>query len=406
MARVRFKQGGTSRAGRVFLILFGLLFAGVGGLVLFFLFVQPALGILAAQSWVATPCVVESSTVEESAGEDGSTYKVAVTYRYEFGGQTYRGERYSFSDVSSSGRAGKQRVVDALPPGAVATCYVNPAVPGEAVIERGWTNDLWFGLIPLLFFVVGLAIVTWGVLQPNAGRAKLTAVGVPARDWLPALRHETRDDRVVLRPQQTPLFKLVFLLIFALFWNGIVSVFVIQIVRGHLAGDPEWLPTIFMVPFVLAGLGLFGAVAYQFMALLNPAFELTLDRAAAAPGGVLRLAWRIDGAVGRLKSVRIELIGEEIARYRRGTDTVTDKHTFHERTVYESPADVPLVNVTGACDVDLPPDAMHSFKSANNAIEWRLRVRGDVPRWPDVSNEYAILVTPGDEPRMDTNAHE
>ena len=36
-------------------------------------------------------------------------------------------------------------------------------------------------------------------------------------------------------------------------WNTLVAVFVVQVVRPHLAGQPNWLLTWLMVPFVLAG---------------------------------------------------------------------------------------------------------------------------------------------------------
>jgi hypothetical protein len=37
---------------------------------------------------------------------------------------------------------------------------------------------------------------------------------------------------------------------------------------------------------------------------------------------------------------------------------------------------------------------MHSFKSANNKIVWTLQLSGEIPRWPDVSEEFEIDVLP------------
>ena len=44
-------------------------------------------------------------------------------------------------------------------------------------------------------------------------------------------------------------------LAFCVIWNGIVAVFVVMAVRGHLAGQPDWFLTLFIIPFVLIGLG-------------------------------------------------------------------------------------------------------------------------------------------------------
>lgn len=396
MARVRFNGGKKTGSGSGCLLVFGLIFAAAGGAGFFFLFIRPTLSILTAQSWVATPCVIESSSVEIHDSDDGNTYSIDVTYRYTYDGRTYRGDHYAFSDVATSGRKGKQRIVDAMPPGSAATCYVNPDAPGEAVIERGWTNDLWFGLFPLLFLGVGLAVMFAGVRQwRRRGSAVSLSAGARQVDWLPDVKHTIEGGHVVLRAQHSPLAKFLGFTFFALFWNGITSVFVVMAVKSHLDGDPEWFLTIFIIPFVLVGLVLIGVMGHQFLAMFNPKFELTLDAAEAKPGDVLQLSWRIHGAVGRLRRVRIELVGEETAQYRRGTDTVTDKHTFLEQMLYETAPDTALVNADGRCEVPIPPGAMHSFKSSNNSINWRLRVRGDVPRWPDISNEYALLITPG-----------
>jgi hypothetical protein len=37
---------------------------------------------------------------------------------------------------------------------------------------------------------------------------------------------------------------------------------------------------------------------------------------------------------------------------------------------------------------------MHSFEAGHNKIIWSLRVHGDIYRWPDVKDEYPIVVLP------------
>ncbi|MGC8140705.1 DUF3592 domain-containing protein, partial [Salmonella enterica] len=68
----------------------------------------------------------------------------------------YTGNRYNFSFGSSSGREGKQKVVDKYPPGSDAVCYVNPRRPEQAVISRAMPGDIWFGVIPVVFLLVGV----------------------------------------------------------------------------------------------------------------------------------------------------------------------------------------------------------------------------------------------------------
>jgi hypothetical protein len=37
---------------------------------------------------------------------------------------------------------------------------------------------------------------------------------------------------------------------------------------------------------------------------------------------------------------------------------------------------------------------MHSFTASNNRIVWTLKLSGEIPRWPDVTESVEIEVTP------------
>ena len=37
---------------------------------------------------------------------------------------------------------------------------------------------------------------------------------------------------------------------------------------------------------------------------------------------------------------------------------------------------------------------MHSFEADNNKIVWMIKLHADVPRWPDVKQDYKITVCP------------
>jgi hypothetical protein len=44
--------------------------------------------------------------------------------------------------------------------------------------------------------------------------------------------------------------------------------------------------------------------------------------------------------------------------------------------------------------VVIPPGLMHSFNGRHNRITWWLRVRGEIPRRPDVEEDFPINVLP------------
>ena len=227
------------------LILFGLVF-------LYFFFLRPAMKVLAAQNWPQVPCVIESSSVGRHPGSKGTTYSVDIIYSYRVGGRFHSADRYGFMGGSSSGFAGKEGIVERYPAGSRAMCYVNPADPLDAVIERGFTNDMFFGLIPLAFTVVG-------VVGLKASRKK-AALSDAAIAWEPRVMREVGDFRGVstealeMRPAATPVAKLRTMLIFALFWNGFMSFFVFMVSgHGHIRQLPVPLMLFFSV-FFLAGL--------------------------------------------------------------------------------------------------------------------------------------------------------
>jgi hypothetical protein len=37
---------------------------------------------------------------------------------------------------------------------------------------------------------------------------------------------------------------------------------------------------------------------------------------------------------------------------------------------------------------------MHSFEASRNKIVWKLTLKGAIAKWPDVSDEFPIVVTP------------
>ena len=93
-----------------------------------------------------------------------------------------------------------------------------------------------------------------------------------------------------------------------------------------------------------------------------------------------------------MERLRIFLEGREEATYRRGTNTATDKNVF--KTIEITNLTSKLEFYSGQARVSVPRDSMHSFKSDNNKIVWAIHLRGDIPRWPNVKEEFPINVLP------------
>jgi len=393
-------KAGRSKRGKFVVYIFFSIFAIAGLVGSYFLLVLPIKNVIAARSWVETPCRILSAQVKSHSGSDSTTYSVDISYQYEFNGKTFTGNRYNFSmGTSSSGRSGKRVVVDKYRKAKNPVCFVNPDNPGQAVLVRGFQLTMLFGLIPLVFVAVGIGGI---VGTARKSKRRIISKGARAAEWLPKTKTARPDDNiyaaadsagpVILRAKSSRLAKLLFLILFAAFWNGVVSVFVVDIVRGFLKGRPQWGAAAFMSIFVLVGLGVIIAVIHQFLALFNPKTKLTLSRSRIPLGSTAYLTWEILGRVSRISELVITLRAREECRYQRGTKTYTDKNTFF--TFQLAQTTNPAEMSHGEIGFAIPAETMHSFTADNNKIIWSLNVAGDIERWPDIKDEFDITITP------------
>jgi hypothetical protein len=211
----------------------------------------------------------------------------------------------------------------------------------------------------------------------------------------PALPRVEHAGTVVLKPKTAPWARFVGAILIAAIWNGCISVFVLQAVRGWKSGGFELFLTLFMIPFVLIGLVMIGAVGYCFLVLFNPRPTLRVTPGAVPLGGQFRVDWSYSGRTHVLQRVRIRLEGREEATYRRGTDTSTDKNVFARLELANASARGEMRS--GTSTVTIPAGLMHSFASANNKIVWSLHAEGEIAMWPDVNEEFPLEVLPAAE---------
>ena len=391
-----------TRGQRMSLLFFSVfLLAGLGFLYGFFL--RPLAKIIVSSNWPAVPCVVLSSEVQSHRDSDGSTYSINILYSYEFSGRAFKSNRYHFLGGSSSGYAGKRAVVNRYPPGFHTLCYVNPSEPTEAVLERGFTADMWFGLIPFVFVLIGGGGVTYSLRQRKRASAApgstTGAYSAPApggaSTFANAMPSVNERGTTALKPRTAPFVKVIAATGIALFWNGIVSVFLFDVIGQWRSNHHDFFTiflTLFLTPFVLVGLGLIGAIFYFLLALFNPRPRLRITPGSVPLGGTLRVEWEIAGNTQRLGHLSVRLRGREEATYQRGTNTSTDTNVFSDLEIAEVTAWQEMQS--GNRTVTIPPELMHSFTAQHNKIVWSIQMHGNIPRWPDLREEFRIVVLP------------
>lgn len=380
-------------AGRGVAVVFFGVFILLGLLLFVLLFVVPLSKVVAARGWTPLSCTVLSSQVRTHSGNKGNTYSVDILYSYVVKDREYKANRYDFMAGSSSGYEGKLAIVNRHWPGSRTVCYVDPGDPTQAVLEPGFTPVMWIGLVPLVFSVFGLV----GLVSNSRRRRSQALAPAVSRMFgnqsaIPSFDPATANSPLLLKSAGSPPGKCIGTLLAGLFWNGIVSVFLVHIFKSAHAGFFEWFLGLFMIPFVLIGLGLIAAAAYFFLAIFNPRPHLTITPGVPRLGDSLRLEWDLKGRVEMLKDLRIFLEGREEATYTRGTRSSTDRSVFARLEVVTISA--PLMMRSGTGNIVIPSALMHSFASPHNRIVWSIQVKGRIDRWPDLNQEFPLTVLP------------
>lgn len=386
-----------------FVMLFAVPFFCAGMGVLFFFALRPLYLTNQAKGWEEVQAIVTASEVRSSRSSDGTTYNLHLVYQYTYENRQYESDRYDFVSIGTDRRSGFDRIVEENPVGQEITAYVNPDRPHEAVVNPGFpTHSLWLGLFGLIFAGVGSAVFIFGIVTfRSAGRLSRGGPGeseikpsgeIYAAKTIPEPRVPDANGRVNLEPESKAMGQFIGLLIFTLFWNGIVSVFLFHWLSERSGGNPQYGMLLFLMPFVLVGIGALIGTVYTFMALFNPKVKIWISPGRARPGQTFTIGWVFEGSVNRLENFTITLEGLERATYRQGTRTYTAEHTFHKLELFSS--EDRLTIASGSTQVTLPMEAIHSFSAPNNQIIWRFHVAGKIHRWPDLKAGYPFVLLP------------
>ena len=374
-------------AGAVFLLLGGSLFTIFSAL--------PLIAWQAAQDWPAAPCTIVESQVLTHASDDGVRYSAEIRYAYTWAGARYEGDLYNFFDIATGGLEAREARVARFPAGETRECYVNPDNPGEAVLDRSFSNVYLIGCFGLLFVTLGLFLFLYcarDIRQQGRGGAAVPAprAAAPRGREQPEFAPDT--GAITLPGGKNSILGFATLLIAALIWNGIITVSMLQNVNVEEDGSFSVFALLFLTPFVLVGLALIGGAGYFLLKLFNPHPDLTLRPGHLPLGGAAVLGWSFRGNPARIRKFSITLQGQEVATYRRGTTTATEKSTFVSVALLDT-ADLPEIR-RGEIAIAIPEFTAPSFTGDNNTIQWQFKVRGEIARWPDVREEFDLVVSP------------
>ncbi len=411
------RSTGSSKLGSAGEALFFAIFLLIGCGVLAVLFTT-----LVVPEWrvnhefVEHTCVVLDKRIGESHSDEGTRYRPEIKIRYQIDGQTYVRWTYDISMSYSSGRSDKQAIlsqftVDEKNPKEYR-CWYDPADPSVAVLVRGYTWWIWLVfIVPVSFIVISGGGFVYSVLHWGKSAERCAAMtrrdlfntnNEPQRKFpnIPDCADITNSPGTRLKFRlpiaSSPAWILFGVLMACLLWNGIVSVFVVFAVGGYLKGNPDWFLTLFIIPFVLVGIGLIAFFIRQLLVTtgIGPTLVEISDHP-LYPRDRCRLFVTQSGQL-MMNSIQVLLVCEEEATYRQGTNTRTETRDVYRqeilrREAFEVHRGLPF---EAECELGIPAGAMHSFKADHNEINWKVVVKGDVAGWPDYKRSFPVIIQP------------
>jgi len=199
----------------------------------------------------------------------------------------------------------------------------------------------------------------------------------------------------VIKPEFSRLGAVFGLAIFGLIWNGIIG-FVIFLMSQERGGF-SILMSLFLIPFVLIGVGTLLILVRQILVLANPLPIVVYSDNWIYPGSEFEVSWMMKGRVNRIKALTIFVEGIETVTYRQGTTTRTESNIFYRDKIVEIDQQDRIAQ--GFEVARIPQNTMHSFNAPNNKIQWQIRFEGEIPWWPDLSERFPLVILPPRSPQ-------
>lgn len=133
-----------------FLAVFGLLFGGIGGTIMWR--EQQRL-----TTWLPVEATVLSKSVDRHSDDDGTTYSPVVVYSYRVNGRSFRSDRVLPISESRSGRWA-DHIIENYDVNQKYTAWYNPADPSQAFLRRSRS------IVAAVFTGVGVLLIVIAVV--------------------------------------------------------------------------------------------------------------------------------------------------------------------------------------------------------------------------------------------------
>lgn len=315
-------------------------------------------------------------------------YRPEVLIVYDANGRSYAMRAYERRTLTEDqgflyDKQTAQEMLEIFPRGSKVPCWYSIDRPERVLLIKD--NNIWgwiFLIIPVIlisFGICGLVVRIRHRMRSEEQRAiiqkrKSIYPTVPNS----GLINESPGIRLSFRLPLTlfPIFQFLFVFSLMLLWNGISWVIFIYLIT-HREGWIDLLNAL-LFGMIFCGAGL--VFLPRIIRLFKRSFAvgttiLEISDHPVIPTRKHRLSLI---QYGRLtaQSYRIFVVSDEIARFRQGTDTITNRREVFRQILFEK-NDLniqPGQSLNEEFFLRLPCGVMHSMNSEHNEIRWKLIV--------------------------------
>jgi hypothetical protein len=265
------------------------------------------------------------------------------------------------------------------------------------------------------FVLIGGGGVLWAVLHSGTSAERRSALVKKASSidliteavpmplefpTLPADNNLTNSPGTVLSYRlptvESPIWSLLATASFFLAWNGMSAVLTVWAARSWTSGDPEWLLTLLLLPAHAVGAWAIYYFLRQFVVhtAMGPTI-VEISNHPLYPGGRYELLLSQTGHL-QMKALEVQLVCEEEVTYHQGTDIRHEIRVVHRQQISRLTDFVIEPGSTFEKEVEfsIPAEAMHSFLSAHNSVNWKIVVTGEARQWPVFLRSFPLIVYP------------
>ena len=371
----------TSGLAGLFLAVFSLSFSAVGGLMTY-LTAHMLIDHYRMRGWVETPARIVDLALDRHAGDESTTYSVRCTYEYTFNGKRYRSARVGLTGGRDNVGSWHQDTFNRLradqEAGRPVRCFVNPARPTQAVLDRDirYAVLVFYTIAVLAFGGVGLGMLAaTGFFAAERLRKRRTRLGEPGKPWLENPQWAAGVVSAKLKSKAAVAWCA------AGYWNA-ATLPTVLFLPGEVASRQNYLALIALI-LPLAGLGLLiYAVRATSRVRRFGGSRFELETIPGAIGGRLGGRLVLAGDVAAIDEVEVTLKCVHTYTTSSGGKSSTSIHTIWEQAQTHRAAGVTFGQTELSVPVDfaIPASCRPTDESdSSDKIKWKLDVRAAVP---------------------------